>query len=251
MNSRFVIVGTQRTGTTLVRTSLNSHSRIRCSGEVFKTRPPPYKEPDGYWAYCRSDRMAWLKKAMTRRAHIYGFLNGLLTDGRVNAVGFKLMFSHARRYPEVVQYIRETALKVIHVERRNSLKTLLSREIAKATGVYHRIGDGPGRSATPVRLDPRTIVARLDAIGLEGDTWRTLLTGGLEVHSITYEDFVAGQDAQSRALLAFLGVDYEPLRSELSKVNPTDPKLMIENYDEIAEVLKDTRHVCFLVRADA
>src|SRR5215212_5764909 len=98
MARQFVIVGTQRTGTTLIRTSLDSHSDLICSGEVFKGGRRPYKELDGYWAYCRATPFNRVRHYVARKRNVREFLSRLLSREGAEAIGFKLMHSHARRY---------------------------------------------------------------------------------------------------------------------------------------------------------
>lgn len=240
MPTAFVIVGTQRTGTTLIRTSLDSHPEVACSGEVFKTGRRPYKEPDGYWAFCREAPLNRLRHYVARRRNCQVFLTRLLSRPGARAIGFKMMYSHALRYPQVIDYIRRGGLRVIHVTRRNYLRTLISRDVARLTGVYHRTAGSATSSRESITLDPSTLVQRLQNVSREEQAWDELLRGHSAVHKLSYEDFVESRAAVTQGLLQFLELGYATLSSTLEKLNPSDLRQLIRNYDEVEAVLKPT-----------
>jgi LPS sulfotransferase NodH len=240
MATVFVIVGTQRTGTTLIRTSLDSHPDALCSGEVFKSGKRPYKKPDGYWAFCRETLSNRIRHYIARRRNVCAFLDRLLSRPDAQAVGFKIMYSHARRYPEVVEYLRRHQLCVIHVTRRNFLRTLISRDVARLTGIYHRTANSAQSAAAAIELDVSTLVHRLRGISSEEGAWDSLLLGHSRVHKVCYEDFIDDRPAVTRKLLQFLGLRYTELNSPLEKVNASDMRHLISNYGEVEKALRAT-----------
>lgn len=253
MARKFVIVGTQRTGTTLIRTSLDSHPDLICSGEVFKGGRRPYKHPDGYWAFCRATPLNRIRHYLARTRNVRDFLSQLLAREGAQAIGFKLMYSHARRYPEVVQFIGEGGLSVVHVTRRNVLKTLISRDVARVTGVYHRTAESSEsteRGQAAISLDPSTLIARLDGVTREEQAWDALLGEHSSLIKVCYEDFVDERVLETQRLLQFLGLRFVELRSPLQRLSPTDMRLIIANYDEVASVLRPTPYHQ-LLEADA
>lgn len=236
----FVIVGTQRTGTTLIRTSLDSHPDLICSGEVFKGGRRPYKHPDGYWFFCRATLLHRIRHYVARKRNVSEFLSQLLSRHGAAAIGFKLMFSHARRYPEVVEFIKTGGLSVVHVTRRNVLKTLISRDVARATGVYHRTAESTERGQAAISLDPMTLVERLDGVVREEQAWDSLLRGHPALIKVCYEDFVNDREVATQRLLNFLGLGFVELNSPLQRLSPSDMRLIIANYDDVAAVLQAT-----------
>ena len=238
--SAFVIIGTQRTGTTLIRTSLDSHPHIRCSGEVFKTGRRPYLEPDGYWAYCHRTARSRIMQYLFRRRHVYRFLDNLLASADGKSPGFKMMYSHARRHPAAIDYVKTNRIKAVHVTRRNVLKTLLSRELARQTGVYHHFGEKQHGEVEAIHLETGDLPRRLRNLVNEDREWQGLLYGHVDVHRVCYEVFVNDHESASRQLLMFLGLEYLDLTSNLTKLNPTDMRRLIRNYDEVANALRDS-----------
>jgi LPS sulfotransferase NodH len=246
----FVIAGTQRTGTTLVRTSLSSHPRILCHGEVFKLGKRPYTHADGYWAYTRRSPAARLCALAAPQRSTARFLRDLYGATGHAAVGFKLMLSHCAARPYLWPLVRSYTPKVVFVRRENVLKTLLSRLAAAASGIYHlpasTAGAAPRRSPR-LHVDVRSLVANLEAIESEPRQWRELLRG-LPVLEIVYEDYVRTLKATNDRMLEFLGVEAIDLASDLQKINADNLAQLIDNHAEVAAALTGTR---FAVCLDA
>ena len=246
---RFVIVGTQRTGTTLIRTSLSSHPEILCHGEVFS---PGYHDPGGYHHYTHRD--AWTRVSSTLRpaATVTAFLRDLYAETGPAAVGFKLMLNQCERRPVVWEFLSRQHTRVILVERRNVIKTLVSRRTAAASGVYHvsesmRRGSSV-RSWKPrkIRLDTATLLPELDAIAAEPARWKARLGSDADVLHVVYEDYLDDQDAGNGEILSFLDVRPTALTTDLKKVNPDRLQDIVENYRELVEVVENSRYAEYL-----
>jgi LPS sulfotransferase NodH len=248
----FVVLGTQRTGTTLIRTSLDSHSDVRCHGELFVvgrwphrfTRERPYTLPDGYWSYRQSSIAARVGSVLTPSREVIRFLDRLYSCDDIAAVGFKLMLTEARRFPQVVDYLKERKVPAIHILRRNLLETLISRRVARATGVYHRTdGEQPGESARPnveprVRFDASQLARAIQALSNEDQAWQDLIYGHIPVHRVHYEDFVLAGQVESDKMLRFLGVEPHPLSSPLRKVVTSDWRRLVADPQMVEDTLR-------------
>lgn len=250
--AHFVILGTQRTGTTLIRTSLGSHPEVLCHGEVFNLGKKPYRDEGGFWHYSRMSLGNRLRSVCRPRYATERFLADLYSSPGYSAIGFKLMLSHCRPRPYIWPCVKKRRVKAILVERRNVLKTLVSRRTASRSGVYHvsetfRRGSSVS-SWTPrkIAIDTRGLVRDLDSIEAENREWKARIGGDLDCLSVVYEQYVADVAAGNNAILDFLGVRTAALSSDLQKVNPDRLDQIIANYDEVAEALKNTRHVAHL-----
>ena len=240
--SRFLIAGTQRTGTTLLRTSLSSHPLITCHGEVFKLGRIPYTLPGGFWAYSRSSFVNRIRTIVSPRRACWDFLSRLYGDQRSRATGFKLMLNQCESMPYLWTLIRRFPVRCILVTRRNCLKTFVSRAAAAASGIYHVSATLPAKSAVkgwvaqPVTLDPDTIIRELDEISSEPVRWRSRLED-VPTLEIAYETYVYHQSTCNDRVLDFLAMPRQPLSSDLKKVNPDRLSESIANYDEIADLV--------------
>lgn len=243
--TRFIVAGNQRTGTTLLRTSLSSHPDVVCYGEVFKLSKPPYKLPGGYWAYSRSSTTNRIRAALLPRASFREYLNRLYSRQQYRAVGFKLMMSHCKSKPVLWPLIRQHEVKAVLVTRRNVLKTLVSRLVAAASGVYHVSASLPVKTAVAnwagqmIVVNPATIIQDLDTIARQPVEWRSFLER-MEFMELVYEDYVRDQLSWNAKVLDFLGVPRQPLMSDLKKVNPDELRNLVSNYDVIAELVRSS-----------
>ena len=248
----FVILGTQRTGTTLVRTCLSSHSEILCCGEVFNLGKQPYSIDDGYWWYSNLNVKRKLNALLRPQRTTADFLDQLYANNEFSAIGFKLMLNHCLARPYIWPLLVAKDIKGILVRRRNSLKTLVSRRSAAKSGVYHISKTLPAQSAvkawtgSSVAIDTSTLTNDLDAINSESAAWRSRLNEGIDHIDVVYEEYVGDMNAGNRRILDFLGVRQLPLSSDLKKVNRDDLSELISNYDEVVKVLKDTKYATYL-----
>jgi hypothetical protein len=227
----------------LLRTSLSSHPEIDCHGEVFKLGKAPYALPGGYWAYTRLDSSHRLKAALFPQRSFRDFLAQLYGQRENRAVGFKLMLNQCEATPYLWPLVKQHHVKVILVTRRNFLKTLVSRQTAATTGVYHVSASLPVKTAVvnwvarPVVIDAKTIIQDLDTIAQEVIEWKSRL-GQLEFIELIYETYVQDQPHLNEKALDFLEVPKRMLNSDLKKVNPDVLRNLIANYDEIADVVR-------------
>lgn len=235
---KFIVAGIQRTGTTFIRTCIDSHPAVRCVGEAFKVknaRGKAYGGEHGYASYLDESRMRWLRHYVARKGMISEYLDSLYALPGYEAVGFKLMYSHAKRFPCIVPYMLENNVSVVHVERKNVLKTLVSVITARARGAHHstkKVG------VTQIELDATNLVQRLARIQADGQRWTEVFEGKVPYIKVTYEDFVADRDAESAKVQAFLEVAPHPLESALRKLNPDDLSKIITNFDAVRAQLE-------------
>lgn len=237
---KFVVVGIQRTGTTLVGTSLNSHPGICCFGEAFKMLVPRGKVDVGDSGYLKSLQTSRWRKVghyLWRGTLVRRHLDELYATAGYQAVGFKFMYNQSRRFSAVVPYLKQHDVRVIHVVRDNVLKTLLSRLVATTRGLYH--SDRP-TEAIRVRVPIDGLLGKLQRIQTEGMYWAEVFGGHSHYMRLSYESFLSQTDVEARRMMTLLDVDYAPLTSTLVKVNPDDPSRTIENYDEVRDYLART-----------
>ncbi|MCG6870479.1 MAG: sulfotransferase [Gammaproteobacteria bacterium] len=244
--TRFMVLGSQRTGSTLIRTSLDSHPSIRCYGEIFLM---PGIGPDSYPYYVSQSRDRKVKDLVFRRRLVRKFLHELYNNDIFDAVGFKFMYSQAKRFPyrrapTVVDYAREHGVRIIHVIRENALKTLISRINARNTGIYHVKGES--QKGARITIPTKTLLNELTRIKSEDNHWATVFAENpyLLVH---YEDFVESPEMISGKMLRFLGFDDDiELTSPHKKVITSGLDEVIENYNDVRRALIGSEFSGFL-----
>jgi hypothetical protein len=233
----FVIISTQRSGSTLIRTSLDSHPEIRCLGEVFL---PTYKQEHSYYGSLKAQGVSKTGAIFRRRELVYRHLDQLYGDyPTTGATGFKVMYDQLsyRRYgfPMVLSYVRKNDVRVIHLIRENSLNTCISKQFARATRTYHT---DASRAQTAMPIDIPTLIREIKTVEKGKLRWRSVLTG-LACLEVSYEDFVNNKHAVSRRLLEFLDVDSAVhLVSPLKKLLTAPLTESVMNYRELESTLK-------------
>jgi len=237
--TRFIVLAQQRTGTNHLLSLLGSHPDVAAFGEVFSS-PRQIQFGMGLAVHFRSQLPPPDEKTLleAREADPVGFLKthvfGTVTRA-ARAVGFKLFYDHCRtgREPEVWSWLeQQKEIAVIHLRRRNILRTLLSKRLANATGVWHQTsGETPPEpSAIPLQeSDCREFFAR-SLLHERAADYRFRFH---RVLPLWYEDLDERPDSASKAAQAFLGLPPQPSRSRLVKQAAGGLRARIENYDEL------------------
>jgi len=152
----FVVIATQRTGSTLLVRSLDSACDIFCAGEIFHSGPRTLHREFQYPYLKRSRNIIGraaalvLQKGRVQRhlAHFYG------TAGQdVRAVGFKLMVSQADRNPAILGWLQRRRVTAIFLHRQNTFDAALSYCMAALTGRYHSDRMNGAAKQEPVTID--------------------------------------------------------------------------------------------------
>lgn len=238
----FFIAGVRRSGTTLIRTTLDSHPTVRCIGEAFNFTGR-FQSPAGdklsYQRYLHESRLRQAADLVNRRGMVERYLEGYFADPEHSALGLKLMIKHAQEFPSAFNYLRRNGAKAIHVVRRNVLKTLISRAVKKQTRIAHSRN---AQSVKQITLEAGRLITDLDRIHQSNIQWVQLLKG-FPYMQVVYEDFAEDTEAELARMYDFLGVEHLPnVRSHLVKVNPNEISRILLNYDEVSSVLRGTRY---------
>lgn len=278
--SRFIVLGQGRTGSTLLIQALNSHPAIVGFGEIFNFSEflNPDAEPvqfniDGWstdQAADRALRSSDFKRFLSERV----FCDH---DPQVRAVGFKFHYEHTwGNDPSLADYLAaDTDLRVIHLTRRNRLRTLVSRNLALKTGRWLEY-ETPKTEAAPeppskrwrkrLRLaltsfrsrnakDPSAMERKLTISPDElrefcatTETQEREWTKRMAAHPIltfAYEDLAADMDTWFANAQRFLGVDHLPLATRMRRQNPEPLRELITNYDDLRAAFVNTQQEPF------
>ena len=244
--TRFVVLSTQRSGSTWVVDMLTSHPRVVAYSELFmhggKGTPRWGQEKDlAYWQTYIADKSGG---RLARPVHLWRYLGQARAERPgVDAIGFKLMYSQLTRVAKpLTPALWLKRVRVIHLIRRNALDVVLSREAGEARrGVLHAREGQPVESVR-VRLGTDDLLQRLTAHEQQVEGARTRFKRvGIPYTEVIYEDLVANEKQGLDGLFRFLGVEPAPVSSSLQKVNPTSHEELIENYDEVRGALEGTK----------
>lgn len=237
--TEFLIAGTQRTGTTLMVTLLDSHPDILCVGESFNlgNNQNIYHQEYSYVRHCRKSIWQKLMHILGRDKLVEEYLNELYSNPEYKAIGFKYMQSHTRRFPMVVPYILKNNIRVIHVTRENELKVLVSLRAAQARGSFHSYKEVEAKS---INIPVDGLLDKLNKIQRNNNYWANTFEGSVPYLKVSYESLQGNRDFEVDRIMKFLGMDFCRLNTPLVKMNPTDLSLVVENYNEVSNCLVDT-----------
>lgn len=229
--TRFVVFGQGRSGSTLLVSLLDSHREIRCDGEILSKRVWfPYSHVK---ACCAS-----------ARAPVYG----------CKILSYQLrMVQPGRDLGRFVKRLADDGFRIIYLRRENALSHAVSNIRARKFGFHSR--DLPKSSARPsaISIGLDELIQWAERAELNWDHESSLLEGVPHL-ALTYERDLedAGQQQRtaSRAF-EFLGLQPQAATSPLKRVSPSRLSDSISNYSEIAESLLGTRWEKYLSQAEA
>ena len=247
MTNNFLIVGTQRTGSTALFNLLNLHPDIACGAE---------------WAR----RVAWHKKLRVVENGLAGMFSDLEPRHQEKItqmyhphkcwLGCKILFrasdqwvAHPRLSPALwldrleayLKWIaRQPDIHIIHLTRSHAIEWLKSKYMSEATGFYtgKRYPDG-----LKVTIPVRRAVKRLYAKNWVDARLETLAHSNPYRH-IFYEDFLKSNYDITASVLQFLSCDLTKLPENIQNEQPTRRQSegeainYISNYKELITELE-------------
>lgn len=246
MANRFIIVCAARTGSTLLRLLLQSHSDVCCHGEIITPDPQRALQLAGMKAEYKSNLRDLLIE--TRKADPARFLQDFaLYPGRFLAVGLKIKYSEF--VPEVIGNARDWVLehkdvKIIHLKRENLLRRLVSHRLAVQSGVTMVLRGGDVPAYESLRLDLDTCIHDFAAVRAEEERFAALFSDHA-VLDVTYERVVDPNSGECARILDFLGVPQAPLTTRMVKLGRDDLADSIENYDDLRRQAQGTPYAHF------
>lgn len=242
--SRFVILATQRTGSTWLTDMLDSHPAISSYEELFlpadedrRSWGPAHQEFfDNY--YQGHVKHQW---PLTRLFWALKYLEDLYAPRPgTDAVGMKLMYSQLKQRPWLLAYMVLRRVRIVHLVRSNLLDVILSGVTAKARSQYHALASDVVAPST-VTLPANDLVSELESLQRSVDRIRVLLkllpAASIEV---SYEELTRN-DAAFRPVFGLLGVEPRRLSSRFAKLNREPKAELIANYAEVQRALSGTR----------
>jgi len=233
----FVILGTARTGSTMLWSYLNSHPDILCLRGVYGSRNKInfgkfYGElPEEYHSSelikLRNERPIEFLENYVWKEYSKPF----------KAVGFKYFYDHDRHLAkknEIINYFTENkAIKFLHIKRDNLLATLFSYKRALAQQLWTKTNTD-FRTSISVQECNDYFQQILDCQKLFDElfTDRTL--------QVNYDNLLNATEQTLQEVLDFIGVNAISLTTETSKNIETKLSDCITNYTELKTHFKST-----------
>lgn len=206
--TKFIVLSRSRTGSNMLMSLLNSHPEVIAEHEILARL---------------NGRDAREIVAGTYAKQPY----------YVKAKGFKVFYYHPLDGDPaaLLDDLAAENIRVIHLKRRNILRTLVSRKIAGMKDVWAatsaaRLDVGRHKSVSFTVEELEEGFRRTRDWEVEGD--RRFAAHPLL--SVRYEDLVRDPDGSLAEVLDFLGLQHFPLETEMRKQNPERLADLVTNY---------------------
>jgi len=225
IDQRFAIVGNARTGSNYLLDGLRTSPSVRMYHEIF------------------ADHNRQVGKDFDKISSIVFQSESKSTK----IVGFKVFYNHLTD-DEWKRLLAWRDLKIVHLTRRNRLRTVISLEIAFKTGQWTQSGKGKSGEFKEkrLRLDSSKLLKRIEQIEENEAKARTRFRGR-EILEVVYEELVRSPKAIFESVGTYLGVDgIDFSKIKLRRQNPETLHQLLINYDEITATLRNTRFAEYL-----
>lgn len=225
---------------------LNALDGVTAQGELFLPRP---RVPDRRWdsdfsipRYVESKQT----HGSVRPFSVFSYLSALYCGE--GAVGFKLMYSQLRRYPEILPYLVRNRIRAVHLVRRNHLDVLISFAIKREIGKAHVLSPSDRPSEVTVELDTTSLLRDVRKLELKHSVGRKVLRLARLRHlEVAYEDLVA-DPARFDLIREFLELpgSQELPQSNILKTRTGRQRDVVANYDDVCAALQGTKFAALL-----
>ncbi|XOF35362.1 MAG: sulfotransferase [Candidatus Electrothrix sp. YB6] len=234
---KFIILGHQRSGSSMMIGTLRTHPQIVGFGELFTADSVGFNV-EGYDNY--STRTLALRNKYPvdfLDRHIFSFY-----PDEIQAVGFKFFPEHIERNARfrcIRQWLEQNKdIKLIHLTRKNLLAAYTSLLVAMKDGRFG-ILDKSERSTTTVTIDPTECLAEFQQRKASHEEIKQYIRLH-EVFDIVYEDLAADPHRHLKAIQQFIGTDIRDLQVSKVKQETRSLSEVIENYDELQNFFRQT-----------
>ena len=233
----FIILGTARTGSTMLWSFLNSHPDILCLrgvygstnkinfGKFYNELPEEYHSSE--LIKLRNERPIVFLENYVWKEYSKPF----------KAVGFKYFYDHDRHLSnkeEVICYFKANrAIKFLHLKRDNLLATLFSYKRALTQQEW-----------TKANTEFRTSISVQEC----NDYFQQILESQKRFDElfadrtlqVTYDNLLNATEQTLTEVLGFIGVEAIPLTTETNKNRETKLSYNITNYTELKNYFQNT-----------
>lgn len=232
---RFVIVATQRSGSTLLVKSLDCEPSIFCAGEIFHGGPHTHHPECNYpQTILGSRHLASIADRYFQRQRVARHINNFYSQQRaaMKAVGFKVMTSQLRSYHTLLPQLVAMDTVRFFLYRDDSFAAALSNFRAISSGVYHSdrvMNRGSTRILTPTVVEFQKLVKRSNDYKQEALNLYHTYGGVL----LSYERLIECWETMIAEIGDALGIPNLRVGKALNRIGETTDSIQISNLEEL------------------
>jgi LPS sulfotransferase NodH len=240
--TKFIILGTGRTGSNMLLSALGQHSNAVVYGEIFNnTRHDRLGYNNKFYLpYISYQTALKIREDFPIRFledHIFRVFHR-----DTAAVGFKFFYWHCQEdhWRCVWDYLKEKKeIKIIHIKRKNKLRTLVSLKLAQQSKQWSQKHLGEKKKQGAVSLDFDKCLEVFNDWS-EKETFYDNYFADHPMHEVTYENLCEKYEKEMENIQWFLGL--KPFRLMPLTVKQGGRRLdnVIANYAELKEQFEHT-----------
>lgn len=234
-NNNFVVISTQRSGSTLLINLLDQHPELTCAGEIFKQQTVQQILHPEFTFDLEKKRKNWLF-GLTKNSQIKKHLRRIMSTSE-EGIGFKLMISQIETLPDLPKILKELNFKIIVLRRPDLILQSLSLALAQATGKWTNV-KGEGKSGM-VEIDiPK--LEKTVRFFTNSDSELSELGADHNVFEIHYDQLQEVLSGTLKDIFSYLHVDedFSP-DVNIKKTSEKQYAERISNYEEVKQFFLD------------
>ena len=243
MVSNFVIFTRGRTGSTTIRTELDSHFKIVCHGELF--HPQTAEQLKAKFALDPAPYDVFKKRVGDSDTEYYErYLREVIKSSRRQKpdaiVGFKLLYGQATAHKRkrFLRILSRQGFVFLHLIRRNTVRQAVSSMVAHKRGKFNAKKKNWSAPAERYELDTMDFIRRVNKYSGVVEKNRMLLSDQkcLEIY---YEDYCGERDAFFSRIFDFLGIErFDLAPTEYSVMTDRNLQNVVKNFEELRQATR-------------
>lgn len=224
--NKFVIIAELRSGYQFLSQLLNSHSNIRCFGEIFGSDKSVRQQ--SFFRF--QNKIPAIEENENIIYYIEKMNKKVAEDKNINSYGFKLNYVDCKQnnnWKNIWDYIKKNNWKIIHLKRLNLLDRLISYKLASKTGKW-----------SWAKYDSKIDISfqELEFHYNQSKSWQQWTNDyfkNCSLIDINYEDLTNKTKETCERIQCFLNVKNEILTAELPKQRVGKQCYFISNYKKL------------------
>jgi LPS sulfotransferase NodH len=231
---KFVMIGSERTGTNLLSGLLDSHPDCTVGNEIFNQF---YEDPKEIpWDIFNEEERIQLKKIRSENA--IEFVDSLYDsafDRGFRVAGFKFMYGHAVDHSDVRDHLlNDPDVRIIHVRRRNLLRRLVSERQALMSGVWAQDANTPKLAVPPVQIPINEMIWDFTEKEENLRFYNSVFENRNNVIEVHYEDISTRPQAVANRVARFLGLSIKSdMEIRFRKTGAESMRDAVSNHDNL------------------
>ena len=245
--SKFIITCAPRTGSTMLRMMLNLHPNIICFGEAISIHGKPNL---GRKIHKKINKTSDELAEILSRESVNFLYEYIFNQEDCEAVGVKIKYRQLEeQFQEIFDKIaNDKTISIVHLTRKNLLKRYVSHKLSGSQKTPHVILNSQKQQEqeqVKVKVNVQNCLEDISSVKKAEIRFREYFKNHKFIE-IVYEDILADRNSQMEKIQNFLGVNSIELSPKTVKVNSDNLEDIVENYQELAEAIKETSNAQYL-----